>query len=41
MLEGPRGEHLVAYAPGARAYGPGEDVAVGVEGDGLLKVAAG
>ncbi|MGX1096009.1 ABC transporter ATP-binding protein [Amorphus sp. MBR-141] len=36
-LEGPQGEALVAYAPGARPYLPGEDVAVGVDNDGVLR----
>tara|TARA_R110002020_G_scaffold56074_30_gene155370 strand:+ start:2176 stop:3216 length:1041 start_codon:yes stop_codon:yes gene_type:complete len=36
-LEGPQGEQLVAYAPGARAYVPGEAIAVGVDRNGLLQ----
>ena len=36
-LEGPQGEALVAYAPGARPYLPGEEVAVGVDNEGVLR----
>ncbi|MEW5422709.1 ABC transporter ATP-binding protein [Amorphus sp. 3PC139-8] len=35
-LEGPAGERLVAYAPGARPYAPGDEVTLGIDPDGLL-----